>query len=126
MKTIFYIICSQRPLVFELAYGTEESFQAFREDVKINGYDTTLERAKEYYQNPNVEKDINRTLMNAYYGESQTVDSVTEAAVEKAMIQSFEERYLDRNMKMDGQVLEQKYDYNRSYCAEEMEFEGND
>ena len=64
--------------------------------------------------------------MNAYYGESQTVDSVTEAAVEKAMIQSFEERYLDRNMKMDGQVLEQKYDYNTSYCAEEMEFEGND
>ena len=29
-------------------------------------------------------------------------------------------------MKMDGQVLEQKYDYNTSYCAEEMEFEGND
>lgn len=94
----------------EQAYGTEESFQAFREDVKINGYDMTLERAKEYYQNPNIEKDVNRTLMNAYYGESQTVDPVTEAAVEKAMIQSFEDRYLDRNMQMGGYMLEEKND----------------
>lgn len=102
----------------EQAYGTEDSFQAFREDVEINGYDTTLERAKEFYLNPNVEKDINRTLMNAYYGENVDVDPITEAAVEKAMIQSFEDRYLERNR------LDHTYTYENEY-TNGMEYGGS-
>jgi len=108
----------------ERAYGTEESFQAFREDVEINGYDTTLARAKDFYLNPNVEKDINRTLMNAYYGEHVPVDPLTEKAVEKAMIQSYEERYRNRNMHRDNQILEQKKGLEQSvfHASYEKEF----
>ena len=97
----------------EQTYGTEDSFQAFREEMEMNGYDTTLARAKEFYMNPDIEKDINRTLMNSYYGENFQVDPLTEAAVEKAMIRSYEERYINRNLQKIS--FDREYDHGIQY-----------
>ena len=101
----------------EQIYGPDEGFQAYREELKINGYDAILQEAKEFHHNAQIEKDINQTLMNAYYGTHVPVDQETRKMVEQEMITSCNEIYQIR------QQLRRKEEMTRQKELERNEYE---
>lgn len=76
-------------------YGDEVSFQAYREDLEINGYEAQLKNAQKFFKNENIEQDINQTLKNTYYGTSVEVDKRTEQIVFAEMEESYKSIYQD-------------------------------
>ena len=91
----------------ESQYGTEPSFQAYRQDVAENGYNAVLEQAKIAMNNEFVEEDINTTLMNQYYGTNDPVHSrETEEAVKQEMVLSFEKTLQEQQE--NGTVMDMK------------------
>lgn len=74
-------------------YGDEPSFQAYRKELAANGYQANVEQAKRLFQNENIEKDINRTLMNMHYGTNIPVDPRTEQLVKAEMMLSYNSIY---------------------------------
>lgn len=77
----------------EEKYGTEPSFELYRQNLKENGYDAVLKKAQENFGALTVEKDINTTLKNHYHGTDTPVTSAeVEAAVKEEMVLSMESR----------------------------------
>lgn len=75
-------------------YGNDPSFTAYQAELKANGYDSILQMAQQYFQNENIEKDINQTLMNQYYNTNVPVNEITEAAVKYEMVRSYQAQYM--------------------------------
>ena len=103
----------------EQIYGPDEGFQAFREDLAVNGYDAILKEAQEFHRNMEIEKDINRTLMNTYYGTCEPVDPETKRLVEQEMIQSCNEIYHMRQQKIEHVPVALQKEQERSGCEYE-------
>lgn len=73
-------------------YGDEASFQAYRQNLAINGYDATLATAKLYFGAETVEQDINTTLKNHFYQTNEPVGSkLVEESVKQEMVLSLQE-----------------------------------
>lgn len=73
----------------EQRFGTEPSFQAYRQDLAVNGYDATMERGRELFQNENVEQEVNQSLMNHYYGTDKPVSPQIENLVSLEMAKTY-------------------------------------
>ena len=71
-------------------YGDEPSFQINRIDEKLNGYQATLEKAKAEFGNENIEKEINRSLVNHRFNTNYAVDPKIDKFVEHEMIRSYQ------------------------------------
>lgn len=69
----------------EERWGTEPSFGEYRRDLEVNGFDATMQRAREFFQNENVERDVNQSLMNHYYGTDEPVSPQIESLVSLEM-----------------------------------------
>lgn len=75
----------------EQNYGSEPSFEAYKENIAANGYEATLQAAQNYFGTETVEQDINQTLMNQYYMTNEPVNSqVVEEAVKQEMVGSLQ------------------------------------
>lgn len=72
----------------EEKFGSELSFEAYKIELEANGYDSTLTYAQELTQIPDIEQEINKSLMNHYYGTNEPVNPYVEALVQKEMILS--------------------------------------
>ncbi len=88
-------------------YGNEQSFDAYTARIQNNGYNAMLERAKAEFNNENVEKEINNTLMNNYYGTNLPVSPEIKAAVEKEMALSYKE-FVRMSKEEENAILEDK------------------
>lgn len=71
-------------------YGDEPSFHINRIDEKLNGYQATLEKAKAEFGNENIEKEINKSLINHRFNTNYPVDSKIDKFVEHEMICSYQ------------------------------------
>lgn len=80
-------------------YGDEKSFQEYRKELNVNGYQANLNQAKQFFKNENVEKEINQTLMNLYYGTDVPVDPKIEQLVKAEMMLSYNSMYQDNTVK---------------------------
>lgn len=83
-------------------YGEEKSFEVYRAGLQAKGFEAVLKEAQQYFQNENIEKDINQTLMNQYYTTNEPVDSVTMSAVKREMILSYQHQ-MRNSMKNDSE-----------------------
>ena len=69
-------------------HGLEPSFMSFRSELESNGYAATLDYAQKLTGEANVEGEINKSLMNHYYGTNMPVEPRIEALVSNEMILS--------------------------------------
>jgi len=77
--------------VLEEKCGKDPSFDLYRENISVNGFQATVEAANRYFGTDTVERDINTTLKNQYYHTNQPVNSpVVEAAVKQEMAASLQ------------------------------------
>lgn len=83
-------------------YGEEKSFEVYRAGLQAKGFEAVLKEAQQYFQNENIEKDINQALMNQYYATNEPVDSVTMSAVKREMILSYQHQ-MRNSMKNDSE-----------------------
>lgn len=83
-------------------YGEEKSFEVYRAGLQAKGFEAVLKEAQQYFQNENIEKDINQTLMNQYYATNEPVDSVAKSAVKREMILSYQHQ-MRNSMKNDSE-----------------------
>ena len=88
-----HLVAEQKTLAIigalEARYGTEPSFQAYRQEVAANGYQAVLAEAQRLFNNPAVEREINQSLMNHYYGASEPVAPQVESVVQAEMAASY-------------------------------------
>lgn len=74
---------------FSERFGGERFFQAYAKELQTNGYQATELRAACFFQNPNIEKEINRVLTNEFYNRDLPVTPELERAVRAEMIESY-------------------------------------
>ena len=77
-------------------YGDERSFRISRVNERINGYQATLEKAKQELGNENIEQEINKSLVNHRFDTTYPVDPEVDKLVEHEMIQSYQALGRDR------------------------------
>ncbi len=75
---------------FSERFGGERFFQAYAKELQTNGYQATELRAACFFQNPNIEKEINRVLTNEFYNRDLPVTPELERAVRAEMIASYQ------------------------------------
>ena len=81
----------------EATYGTEDSFQAYRDHVAINGFNANIDHAKEVFQDDDVVHNVSATLQNAYFKDEEAIPVTnhdTEAFVHLEMQESFEDVHM--------------------------------
>ena len=101
-------------------FGPDNSAEEFKEEIKMNGYEATLENAKEAFGNENIEKEINNTLKNHYYGTSDAVNPTIEKIVNNEMAESYDNQHQDgREKKGDLNENSGLVDNNTSYNRRE-------
>lgn len=71
-------------------YGTEPSFEAYRQGVEVNGYQAMEQKATQMFNNPNFEQDLNQVLQNQYFGTNVPVDPNVERAVKNEMTETYQ------------------------------------
>ena len=71
-------------------YGNEPSFYMYRTELRANGYDATVSKAKEIFGDINIDHEINQSLMNHYYHTFEPVNAQINALVQVEMINSYE------------------------------------
>ncbi len=70
-------------------YGNESSFDHNRQVMKEKGFDVIHERAKQYFGNENIEKEINTVLVNQRYGTNYYVSREIDVLVKNEMQLSY-------------------------------------
>lgn len=75
---------------FSEQFGGERFFQAYAKELQTNGYQATELRAACFFQNPNIEQEINRVLTNEFYNRDLPVTPELERAVRAEMIASYQ------------------------------------
>lgn len=83
-------------------HGDEPSFEAFRASLQADGYKATMERASLMFQGEDLDTNVNNSLMNHYYGESQPVNSQINLLVEREMESSLQESLSTSNVQDAG------------------------
>lgn len=71
-------------------FGDELSFQINRIDEELNGYQSTLEKAKNEFGVENIEREINKSLVNHRYNTNYTVNPKVDKFVEHEMVRSYQ------------------------------------
>ena len=71
-------------------YGTEPSFEAYRQSVEANGYQAMEQRATQIFNTPNFEQDLNQVLQNQYFGTNVPVNPNVERAVKSEMTETYQ------------------------------------
>ena len=92
----------------EEKYGSELSFDAYRTELEANGYASTLAYAQELTQVPDIEQEINKSLMNHYYGTNEPVNPYVEALVQQEMVLSHEAMVRHQEEQAQQQEQEQE------------------
>lgn len=88
----------------ENAYGKDETFDMYRQVQLFEGYNAQLEEAKNIYNNPAVERDVNQTLINHYYGINIPVDPHIKADVERLMEEGLAQKLNNQNQIESNQL----------------------
>ncbi|MBO6046799.1 MAG: hypothetical protein J6P61_03510 [Erysipelotrichaceae bacterium] len=81
----------------EAMYGTEDSFQIYRDNVNVNGFNANITKAQEVFQDNDVVNNVSATLQNAYYkGEEElpVTSHDTESFVLSEMQASYQDTYM--------------------------------
>ncbi len=86
----------------EREYGTEPSFQAFRQEIEANGFEATMADMKETFGSDTVEHDVNASLMNRVYGTNDRVDPEVDRLVAKEIMETY--RSVHRGVTAQGQA----------------------
>ncbi len=73
-------------------YGPDPTAEKFKEEVRLNGYQAQENEAKKIFNNENIERDINNTLLNHYYGMNRSVDPETAKKVDHEMAESYKKQ----------------------------------
>lgn len=73
----------------EKEYGNEESFDIYREQVRLTGYEATYNKGATIFDNTNFEQEINTSIMNSYYDTQNPVDPHIDAIVKDEMVASY-------------------------------------
>ena len=81
-------------------YGDEPSFRINRLNEQTRGYQATLDKAKREFGNENIEKEINKSLVNHHYNTNYPVDPKVNRLVEAEMIQGYQELYRQKNVEL--------------------------
>ena len=76
-------------------FGPDPTAEQYKKEVEINGYQATLSEAQGVFGNPNIEQDINNTLMNHYYGTDNPVDPKTAELVDHEMVESYKQQHVN-------------------------------
>lgn len=87
-------------LVSELnsQYGEKASNATYTDKMTREAYEVKLEQYKELYNNPNVEKEVAKVLMNAHHNTNIPVDKNIETIVHREMVLS--QQKIDNEYKM--------------------------
>lgn len=80
----------------EREYGTEPSFEAFRREIEANGYEATMEAAKELFANEQVEQEVNQSLINHTFGTDGEVSPEVESLVSEELASTYDELYQNK------------------------------
>lgn len=86
----------------EQRYGTEPSFEEYRRDLAVNGFDATMARAREVLQNENAEREVNQSLMNHYYGTEKPVSPQIESLVSQEMAETYQSLHPDTGQSLQS------------------------
>lgn len=77
--------------ILEEKYGKDPSFEQYRDNVSVNGYQATVASANKCFGTETVERDINITLKNQYFHTNEPVTSkAVETAVKQEMVESLQ------------------------------------
>ena len=88
----------------EQQYGTDFTFEEYRNELIQSGYQARLEAANQKYGTDQFEQEVNKTLANQYYGKIFDVDPQIEGAVKLEMVASYENSY-NSNMQKSGEGI---------------------
>ena len=74
-------------------FGPDQTAEKYKEKIRIAGYQANLKVAQKAFNNENIERDINNTLLNHYYGMSRPVDPETAKIVDHEMSESYKQQH---------------------------------
>lgn len=83
-------------------YGEEPSFAAFRASLQQDGYEATMNNASLLFQGEDLDINVNNSLINHYYGESQPVNPQIDQLVVREMETSLQEALSTGNTQAAG------------------------
>lgn len=74
--------------------GKDSAFSEYRSELNQMGYQAMLKASNQKYGTENFEQEVNRTLMNQYYGTEYDVNPKVENAVKAEMAASYDNLYI--------------------------------
>lgn len=74
--------------------GKDSTFSEYRSELNQRGYQAMLQASNQKYGTENFEQEVNRTLMNQYYGTKYDVNQKVENAVKAEMAASYDNMYI--------------------------------